>query len=101
MTKTLFNIICLWIIVFAFTGWWVAQNKVNKAERIIEIDQEIAELKSWILINQNWYKISMEASEECSESFIKDALKEHEEADKKRDKIEKLENEKAGLIESR
>ena len=101
MTKTLLNMICLWVIIFAFTGWWVAQNKANRAERIIEIDQEIAELNDWILLNQSWYKISMEASTECAESFIKDAENEHKEADKKRAKIEKLEQEKMGLLQNR
>jgi hypothetical protein len=43
----------------------------------------------------------MEASEECKESFIKDAEKEHIEADKKREIIKQLEEEKMGLLENR
>jgi hypothetical protein len=43
----------------------------------------------------------MEASEECRESFIQDAEKEHIEADKKRELIKKLEEEKEGLMMNR
>jgi hypothetical protein len=43
----------------------------------------------------------MQASEECVESFKKDAEKEHVEADKKRELIKKLEEKKEGLIKNR
>ena len=100
MNKIL-TIILIALILVGFTWWWVAQNKVNTAERIIAIDREIAQLNDEISLHQSWYKISMQASEECSQSFINDANKEHIEADKKREKIKSLENEKAGLIQNR
>ena len=100
MNKIL-TIILIALILVGFTWWWVAQNKVNTAERIIAIDREIAQLNDEISLHQSWYKISMQASEECSQSFINDANKEHIEADKKREKIRLLENEKVGLIQNR
>lgn len=100
MNKIL-TIILIALILVGFTWWWVAQNKVNTAERIIEIDREILQLSGEIALHQSWYKISMQASEECSQSFINDANKEHIAADKKREKIRSLENEKAGLIKNR
>ena len=99
-TKIIYIILIAFSIV-GFTWWWVAQNKVNNAERIIEIDREIVQLNNEIALHQSWYKISMQASEECSQSFINDANKEHIAADKKREKMRILENEKAGLIKNR
>lgn len=99
-TKIIYMILIAISLVW-FTWWWVAQNKVNTAERIIEIDREIVQLNDEIALHQSWYKISMQASEECSQSFIDDANKEHIAADKKREKIRSLENEKAGLIQNR
>ena len=101
MNTKIIYIILVAISLVWFTWWWVAQNKVNNAERIIAIDREIAQLNDEISLHQNWYKISMQASEECSQSFINDANKEHIEADKKREKIKSLENEKVGLIQNR
>lgn len=102
MTKnTITILILIWFIIVWFTWWWIAQNNYNKAERIIAIDEEIAQLDAEILMHQSWYKISVEASKECEKSFLNDAQKEHVEADKKRELIEKLEKEKLGLIQNR
>lgn len=99
--QTTFSIILLWLLLVACSWLVIAQNKIEQQQRIIEIDKQIWELNEEILYHQNWYKISMEASEECKESFIKDAEKEHIEADKKREIIKQLEEEKMGLLENR
>lgn len=99
--STLVTLILLWLVIVWFTWWCVAQSKVIKAERIIEIDKQIAQLNEEIKLHQSWYRISINASEECSQSFIEDANKEHEEADKKRAVIKQLEEEKMGLIQNR
>ena len=102
MTKrTLFNVILFGLLLVAFTYVAILQNKVNALERIVEIEQEIAQYNEEIELHKAWYKISMEASEECAQSFIDDARKEHEEADKKRELIKQLEEEKLGLMKNR
>jgi len=114
MNKIL-TIILIALILVGFTWWWVAQNKVNNAERIIEIDRQLLDLDykdqqadQQIKIRQANYKIHMDAALECQDSFIKQAEEEHLEADSWRDEKQKiaskkaeLENEKAGLIQNR
>lgn len=86
-------IACLWLVK--------AQNTIEEQNRIIEIDQEIAEIDEAIEFHKQGYKISVEASKECEQSFLEDAEKEHIEADKKREIKAKLEEEKRGLLENR
>lgn len=115
MNTKIIYIILVAISLVWFTWWWVAQNKVNNAERIIEIDRQLLDLDykdqqadQQIKIRQANYKIHMDAALECQDSFIKQAEEEHLEADSWRDektriasKKAELENEKAGLIQNR
>lgn len=102
MTKqNLLIITLLWLCIVGFTGWVVAQNKINYQERIIEIDNEIAGIDEEIAKHKKWYDISIEASKECEQSFIEEAEKEHLEAEKKRELKAKLEKEKKGLLMNR
>jgi len=93
--------ILAWLLIITCAWLVYAQNEIEKQKEIIEIDKEIWALKEEIIFHQNWYNISMQASEECVESFKKDAEKEHVEADKKRELIKKLEEKKEGLIKNR
>lgn len=98
--QTLFSTILLWLLLVVSTFYVQAQNEINRQSRIIEIDKRQAEIDEEILFHQNWYKISIEASEECKESFIKEAEKEHIQADKLREEKKQLEEEKLGLMKN-
>lgn len=100
-TNTIITWILLLVSLVGFTWWGVAQNNVNKAEKIIAIDEQIRELNEEIDWHKQGYEISVKASEECRESFMQDAEKEHIEANKKRELIKKLEEEKEGLMMNR
>lgn len=99
--QTILSTILLWLLVILSAFYVQAQSEINRQERIIEIDKQIQELNEWIEWHKKGFNISMEASEECKESFIQEAWKEHDEADKKRELIKQLEEEKVGLMKNR
>ena len=99
--QTLISTILLGLLLVACCWLVLAQSEIDRQNKIIEIDQQIWVLNEEIKFHQSWYDISIKASEECVQSFLEDAQKEHIEADKKRELIKKLEEEKQGLLQNR
>lgn len=100
-TNTIIYTILWWLLLVACCWLVLAQSQIDKQNEIIELDEQISQLEYEIHVHQTWYKISVEASKECEKSFLDDAEKEHIEADKKRELIEKLKEKKEGLMKNR
>ena len=116
MTKqTIISTVFLWLAIIGFSRWAVAQNNTNELEKILKLDREILDIDDKIKeaeynikLRQENYQTSLAAAEECKQSFLNAAEKDHEEADNWRAIIDEYntlkaqkESEKAGLIQSR
>ena len=101
MTKqTLLNLILLWLVVIVFSYTAVLQNKVNANEELMALEQEEAQLKADIKEDEAGWWVDEYWKTECVESFEKSQFNRHTKNDKRRARLEEIQEEK-GLILNR
>ena len=101
MTKqTLFNLISLAVILISFSYVAVLQNKVNATEELLALEQEEAQLRMEIKEDEDGWRVDEYWKTECVESFEKSQFNRHTRNDKRRARLEQIEEEK-GLILNR
>jgi len=101
MTKqTLFNLISLAVILISFSYVAVLQNKVNAMEELLALEQEEAQLKIEIKEDEDGWRVDEYWKTECVQSFEESQLNRHTNNDKRRARLEEIQEEK-GLILNR
>jgi len=98
--QTILNLILLWLVVIVFSYTAVLQNKVNANEELMALEQEEAQLKADIKEDEDGWWVDEYWKNECVESFEKSQLNRHTRNDKRRARLEEIEEEK-GLILNR